>query len=53
MFCFGKFEENFEKKNKEEKQKERKGEKKKLNSINYFYIFIQTHFTYYPLLYKN
>ena len=24
-----------------------------LNSINYFYMFFQTHFTYYHLLYKN
>ena len=52
-----KFEGKCEEKKIEEKWKERKSEKKKkkkrLNSMNYFYIFFQTHFTYFLLLYKD
>ena len=39
------------KKNKIKRKSKKK--KKSLNSINYFYIILQTHFTYFHLLYKD
>ena len=35
------------------KKFEAKYEEKKINLINYFYIFLQSHFTYFTLLYKG
>ena len=44
------------KENREEKKKRRESKgklKKDLKLINYFYIILQTHFTYLTLLYKG
>ena len=35
------------------RRKEKMKEKKNFKSINYFYMFLQTHFTYFSPLYKD
>ena len=49
-----KFEEKCEgKKKSKRKEKVKKNKKTCLNSINYFYMFLQIHFGYFSLLYKD
>ena len=47
------FEGKYERNKIERKSKGRKNKKVDLKLINYFYIFFQTHLTYFIFLYKN
>ena len=53
MFGFENFEVKYKKNKIERKSRKKEKEKIDLKSINYFYVFFQTHLTYFSLLYKD